>query len=68
LFALIEKPLINLAERTIPNLLTPTIVGHNVSLAVVILIVLLWNYFINRKWTFRKPKENEGANEPSTEA
>jgi len=68
LFALIEKPLINLAERTIPNLLTPTIVGQNVSLAVVILIVLLWNYFINRKWTCRKPIENEEANEPSTEA
>jgi putative flippase GtrA len=68
LFALIEKPLINLAERTIPNLLTPTIVGHNVSLAIVILIVLLWNYFINRKWTFRKPADHEEANEPSTEA
>lgn len=67
LFALIEKPLINLAERTIPNILTPTIVGHNVALAIVILIVLLWNYFINRKWTFRRPVENEEANEPSTE-
>lgn len=68
LFALIEKPLINFAERTIPNVLTPTIVGHNVSLAIVILIVLLWNYFINRRWTFRKPIENKDANESSTEA
>lgn len=68
MFALIEKPLINMAERTIPNVLTPTIVGHNVALATVILIVLLWNYFINRRWTFRKPANNEEVNEPSTKA
>lgn len=66
LFALIEKPLIRFAEQTIPNVLTPTIVGHNVSLAIVILVVLLWNFFINRKWTFRKPTDNEGINESST--
>jgi len=68
LFAVIEKPLINQAEKLIPNVLTPTIIGHNVALAIVILVVLLWNYFINRKWTFRKPVDREGSNEPSTKA
>jgi putative flippase GtrA len=68
LFAVIEKPLISLAEKSIPNFLTPTIVGHNVSLAFVILVVLLWNYFVNRKWTFRKLIEQEDKHESSTEA
>ncbi|HOV05652.1 MAG TPA: GtrA family protein [Anaerolineaceae bacterium] len=53
LFALIEKPLISLAVKWLPNVLTPTIIGHNLSLAIVILVVLLWNFFINRKWTFK---------------
>lgn len=53
LFSLIEKPIISLAGKFIPNVLTPTIVGHNLSLACVILVVMLWNYFANRYWTFK---------------
>ena len=53
LFTLIEKPIIGLAAKYIPKFLTPTIVGHNLSLAVVILVVMLWNYFANRYWTFK---------------
>ncbi|MHC1741078.1 MAG: GtrA family protein [Anaerolineaceae bacterium] len=53
LFSLIEKPIISLAAKFIPNILTPTIVGHNISLASVILVVMLWNYFANRYWTFK---------------
>ena len=53
LFAWLEKVLIPLAEKLVPNLLTPTIVGHNVALALVIGVVMLWNYFVNRFWTFR---------------
>jgi len=53
LFAWLEKMLIPLASKTVPNLLTPTIVGHNVALALVIGVVMLWNYFVNRFWTFK---------------
>jgi len=53
LLALLEKVLIPMAEDYVPNLLTPTIVGHNVSLAIAIGVVLLWNYFANRFWTFK---------------
>ena len=53
LFTLIEKSMINLAAKLIPNILTPTIVGHNFTLAFVILVVMLWNYFANRYWTFK---------------
>ena len=63
LFAGLEKVLIPMAERIVPNLLTPTIVGHNVSLAIAILVVLLWNYFINRYWTFKVNPIEEKTNE-----
>jgi putative flippase GtrA len=53
LLAWLEKVLIPMAEEYVPNLLTPTIVGHNVSLTIAIGVVLLWNYFANRFWTFR---------------
>ncbi len=53
LFSLIEKHMINLAAAVIPHILTPTIVGHNLTLAFVILVVMLWNYFANRYWTFK---------------
>lgn len=64
LFAFLEKQFIPLAAAWIPNLLTPRIVGHNVALASVILVVMLWNYFVNRFWTFknsgnRKEEPNE---------
>jgi putative flippase GtrA len=29
-----------------------SVVGHNVALAVAIGIVMLWNYFANRYWTY----------------
>jgi putative flippase GtrA len=53
LFTLIETPITHLATKFIPHFLTPTIVGYNLSLATVILVVMLWNYFANRYWTFK---------------
>ena len=53
LLAWLEKVLIPLAEKWVPNFLTPTIIGHNVGLAIGIGVVMLWNYFANRFWTFR---------------
>jgi len=58
LFALIEEPVISLSERifgeTLP--INPEIIGHNIALAFVIVVVLFWNYFINRKWTYKDIK------------
>lgn len=53
LFAFLEKILIPLADKYVPNLLTPTIVGHNLALAIVIGVVMLWNFIVNRFWTFK---------------
>jgi putative flippase GtrA len=57
LLAWLEKVLIPLAEKWSPNLLTPTIIGHNVGLAIGIGVVMLWNYFANRFWTFKNTIE-----------
>lgn len=53
LLTVMDKFLIGLAEKYVPNLLTPTIVGHNLALAFVIGVVMLWNFFVNRFWTFK---------------
>lgn len=54
LIALLEKPLIRLAEGALPAgfFLTPTTVGHNVMLAFAILVVMMWNFIANRYWTY----------------
>jgi len=52
LFAFLENTLISMATRFFPNLLDPTFIGHNTTLAIAILIVMLWNFFANRYWTY----------------
>ncbi|MCJ7519689.1 MAG: GtrA family protein [Anaerolineaceae bacterium] len=58
LFALIENPLINFAVGLLGQqfFIKPEIMGHNFALATVIVIVLFWNYFINRLWTYKDLK------------
>ena len=65
LFAGMEKLLVPLAERLIPNFLTPTIVGHNIALAIAIGVVMLWNYIANRIWTFNTPRKGLEENSES---
>ena len=31
---------------------TPEFLGHNSALAVAVLVVMLWNFFVNRYWTY----------------
>lgn len=63
LYAWMEKLLIPLAQNTIPDVLTPTIVGHNLALAIAIGVVMLWNYIVNRLWTFKKVSQDKETNE-----
>jgi len=53
MFAWLEKQLIPLAANLHQQVPSPTFIGHNVSLAIVILIVMLWNFIANRYWTFK---------------
>lgn len=54
IFDQLESVLVALAARLLPAgfFLTPTLVGHNLSLATVIVVIMFWNFFINRFWTY----------------
>jgi putative flippase GtrA len=53
LFAVLENSLIDLAGVMIPNMgMTPTFIGHNTTLAISILVVMMWNFIANRYWTY----------------
>lgn len=49
-----EPALDRILESSSLNLLanSHTFISHNVTLAIAIGIVMLWNYFVNRYWTY----------------
>lgn len=55
LLRIIEKPIIDLAYIALSDhfLISADIVGKNISLFIVIIIVLFWNYIANRLWTYK---------------
>ena len=59
LFAWLNTFLSDLGKTFLPPTLflpqiTPDFLGRNGALASVILIVMLWNFFVNRYWTYKK--------------
>ena len=65
IFAFSEAPMIRLAENLIQlsqsilpesvtslGYLNATILGRNLALALAVIVVLFWNFFINRIWTY----------------
>ncbi len=54
IFSVIENPLIQASQSLAANTgIQPDIIGHNLALAAVIVIVLFWNYFANKLWTYK---------------
>jgi len=64
-FALSEAPMTRLAGTWLPALralpgplgivtarLSPTVAGSNLALALAVIIVLFWNFAVNRLWTY----------------
>ena len=53
-FSPLEKTLLTFANQIIPQsfIFSPTFIGYNLTLAILILVVMLWNFFVNRFWTF----------------
>jgi putative flippase GtrA len=45
-----------LAGQALPFGIDPVWLAHNLALAGAIGVVLLWNYFVNRRWTFSDAK------------
>lgn len=53
MFAVLENPFIGLAEKFAPKIgVTSTVIGHNSTLALAILVVMMWNFIANRYWTY----------------
>lgn len=48
----LENPIRVLAGRFGVQVETSVLLGHNIALAIAIGIVMLWNYFANRYWTY----------------
>ncbi len=52
-FTFMEPPLIvALQGSSIPSPLTANFLGHNTTLVVSIIVVMFWNFFANRYWTY----------------
>ena len=54
LFAFSEKILIRLITGMIPKnfIVSSTFLGHNLALAVAVIVVMMWNFYANRFWTY----------------
>ncbi len=53
LFAFLEPNLIRLFSGILPaGSISPVFAGHNVSLAIAIVVVMFWNFIANRFWTY----------------
>jgi len=55
IFATFDPRLIIFFDSVLPAdfFLNSIVIGHNVSVAIATIVVLFWNYFANRFWTFR---------------
>lgn len=53
LFAFLEPNLVRLFKNlALPVPLSPTFLGYNFSLAIAVVVVMMWNFFVNRYWTY----------------
>ena len=54
IFSGLDSAMISLSQAIFPInfFLKPEVIGHNVSLAIVMIIFLFWNFFVNRVWTY----------------
>lgn len=53
IFSLILSRIILFFQKIDLNIfLSPEILGENLALVIVVLIVMFWNFFINRYWTY----------------
>lgn len=53
LFAFLEKQSVQLFSRILaPGSISPVFIGHNISLAIAIVVIMFWNFLANRYWTY----------------
>lgn len=54
IFALLHTQLVRLYTEILPSLqgISPQFMGRNSALAAAVGVVMLWNFFVNRYWTY----------------
>lgn len=45
--------------------LNPNFLGHNIALAIAVIVVMMWNFFVNRYWTYNDVAADADAIENS---
>ncbi len=56
----LELPIRRLFEHLSLNIpFTPEFLGKNFTLAIAVFVVMLWNFFVNRYWTYNDVDENK---------
>jgi putative flippase GtrA len=61
LFTLFEKQIGDFSAEILKDgfFIDTRIIGHNLTLILVIIIILFWNYLANRIWTYREMTEGD---------
>jgi putative flippase GtrA len=54
IFDALEKSLEWVASNIVTSnfVISPVTLGHNMALATVIIVIMFWNFFVNRFWTY----------------
>nr|BAL52735.1 hypothetical conserved protein [uncultured Chloroflexota bacterium] len=52
LLRLLESPLEHLVRRLFPALPFSSLLARNLTLAIAVGVVMFWNFFVNRYWTY----------------
>lgn len=53
IFSIIHGPMVELFSNLLNDfVIPPQSLGENLSLAIVVVIVMFWNFFANRYWTY----------------
>ncbi len=54
IFSALEMPFRNLFANVLPAVpyLTPAFLGDYLALGVAVVVVMMWNFFVNRYWTY----------------
>lgn len=52
LLRFLEAPVERLVIRLMPAFSSPSLLAKNLTLAVAVGVVMLWNFFVNRYWTY----------------
>ncbi|MEM4202807.1 MAG: GtrA family protein, partial [Candidatus Methanomethylicaceae archaeon] len=52
LLCFLEAPVERLVIRLLPAFSSPSLLAKNLTLAIAVGVVMLWNFFVNRYWTY----------------